>query len=151
MPEVRRLLLTLTEPPDRRGFGLAWSGFRPRHQAIARRCHATRRARQQPDRQTTLTIQVRDDPLLDLTEARWARLAPLLPPQNPRTGRPAHDHRTLLAGMLWVARTGSAWRDLPAHFGPWETVHGRYQRWRHAGLWQQILEVLQQDAAPDTS
>ena len=151
MPEVRRLLLTRTEPPERRGFRLAWSVFRRRHQAIARRCHAARRARQQPDPQDTLTIQVRADPIPDLTEARWARIAPLLPPQNPRTGRPAHDHRTMLAGMLWVARTGSAWRDLPAPFGPWETVHGHYHRWRTAGLWPQILEGLQQDAAPDTS
>ena len=48
--------------------------------------------------------------------------------------------------MLWVMRTGAAWRDLPARFGPWETVHGRYQRWRKAGLWQQILDALQPEA-----
>jgi transposase len=34
----------------------------------------------------------------------------------------------MLAGMLWAARTGAAWRDLLAHFGPWETIHRRYQR-----------------------
>jgi len=49
--------------------------------------------------------------------------------------------------MLWVARTGAAWRDLPAHFGPWETVHSRYQRWRKAGIWPQILTELHQDDA----
>jgi transposase len=98
-----------------------------------------------------LTVQVLDDPALDLTEARWARIAPLLPPQEPAMGRPAHDHRTILAGMLWVARTGSAWRDLPTHFGPWETVHSRYDRWRKAGIWQQILEALSQDDRPNTS
>ena len=88
---------------------------------------------------------------LDLTDARWERVAPLLPPQRPPTGRPNHDHRTVLAGMLWVARTGAAWRELPAHFGPWETVHGRYQRWRQAGIWQRILDALPQETEADAS
>jgi hypothetical protein len=151
VPEVRRLLLTLTESPDRHGFRLAWSTFRRHHQAVAQRCHAARRARQQPDRQSTLTVQVRGDPVLTLTDAGWARIAPLLPPQKPPTGRPAHDHRTMLSGMLWVIRTGAAWRDLPAHFGPWETVHSRYHRWRKAGIWPQILEALHHDNLPAAS
>jgi putative transposase len=50
--------------------------------------------------------------------------------------------------MLWVARTASAWRDLPAHFGPWATVHSRYHRWRRAGIWPQILEALAHDEPP---
>jgi hypothetical protein len=151
VPEVRRLLLTLTESPERRGFRLAWSAFRRRHQAVARRCHAARRARQHPEPQSTLTAQVLGASTLALTDAGWERIAPLLPPQKPPTGRPAHDHRTMLSGMLWVVGTGSAWRDLPAHFGPWETVHSRYHRWRKAGTWQQILEVLSHDEASDAS
>jgi hypothetical protein len=151
VPEVRRLLLTLTEPPDRRGLRLAWSHFRRRHQAVARHCHAARRSRQHPAPHGALTVQILGPAVPELTDARWARIAPLLPPHKPRTGRPAHDHRTLLAGMLWVARTGSTWRDLPAHFGPWETVHSRYQRWRKAGIWQQILEALSQNDPPDAS
>jgi hypothetical protein len=150
VPEVRRLLLTLTEPPDHLGFRLAWSHFRRRHQAVARCCHAARRARQHPEPQGTLTAWVLGAPDPELTDAHWARIAPLLPPQKPHRGRPAHDHRTILSGMLWVARTGAAWRDLPAHFGPWETVHSRYHRWRTAGIWQQILDALHQDDAPDT-
>ena len=69
-----------------------------------------------------------------------------MPPQHPATGRPNHDHRTVLAGILWVARTGSAWRDLPAQFGPWQTVHCRYTRWRKAGVWPRILDALAQAA-----
>lgn len=151
MPEIRRLLLTLTEPAERRDFRLAWSVFRRRHQAVAQRCHAARRARQQLDPPGMLTVQVLGDLTPDLTDARWARIAPLLLPQKPATGRPAHDHRTMLAGMLWVARTGAAWRELPAHFGPWETVHGRYHRWRKAGIWPQILEALHHDEGPHAS
>jgi hypothetical protein len=151
VPEVRRLLLTLTEAPERRSGRLAWSAFRRRHQAVAGCCHALRRARQQPAPQGTLTVQVLSEPALVLTDARWARIAPLLPPHKPSTGRPAHDHRTLLSGMLWLARSGAAWGDVPAHFGPWETVHTRYHRWRKAGIWQQILEALSHDESADAS
>jgi transposase len=82
---------------------------------------------------------------LALTDERWARVAPLLPPQKPRTGRPANDHRVVLSGMLWVARTGASWREVPADFGPWPTVHSRYRLWRRDGIWQRILEALAQD------
>ena len=77
-----------------------------------------------------------------LTDEHWEQLRPLLPPQKPATGRPATDHRLILEGMLWVARTGSSWRDLPERFGPWSTVASRYQRWLKEGLWTHILQVL---------
>jgi transposase len=82
----------------------------------------------------------------DLTNRQWERLAPLLPPQKPKTGRPAHDHRPIINGILWILRTGAPWRDLPACYGPWQTVASRFYRWRKAGIWQQILEALQQQA-----
>ena len=82
----------------------------------------------------------------DLTNRQWERLAPLLPPQKPKTGRPAHDHRLIINGILWILRTGAPWRDLPAPYGPWQTVASRFYRWRKAGIWQQILEALQQQA-----
>jgi transposase len=143
LPEVRRLLLAHAEPPGRFGVRLAWSVFRRRHQAVAKRCHAARRAHRSPGDGGGPPVQTLPAGALELTEERWQRVRPLLPPQRPPTGRPNTDHRTVLAGMLWVMRTGAAWRDLPARFGPWETVHGRYQRWRKAGLWQQILDALQ--------
>jgi transposase len=48
----------------------------------------------------------------------------------------------MVAAMLWVERTRCAWHDLPSHFGSWHTVYHRYQRWRKAGLWTRILDVL---------
>ena len=146
LPEVRRLLLALDEPPERGAARLAWSAFRRRHQAIAKRCHAARRAQRQPMASGDPPIQVLSAGELALTDERWARIAPFLPPQKPPTGRPSTDHRTMLGGMLWVVRTGAAWRDLPEEFGPWETVHSRYRRWRKAGTWQRILGALNQGA-----
>jgi transposase len=143
-PEIRRLLLTLAEPPERLGFRLAWSRFRRRHQARAKHCHAARRARGQPPPGTP-TIQVLPAGDFSLSDAQWARIAPVLPPQKPATGRPANDHRSILAGLFWVIRTGASWREVPEDFGPWQTINSRYQRWRQAGIWQQILDVLTQD------
>jgi transposase len=85
----------------------------------------------------------------ELTDEQWKRLEPLLPPQKPRTGRPAQDHRHILSGILWIHRTGAPWRDLPSEYGPWQTVATRFYRWVKAGVWDRILATLQQqgDAA----
>jgi transposase len=79
----------------------------------------------------------------ELSDAAWERLAPLLPPQHPRVGRPAKDHRTILNAMLWLAKTGAPWRDLPERYGPWRSVATRFYRWTRSGLWQRILAELQ--------
>jgi transposase len=57
-------------------------------------------------------------------------------------GRPRHDHRTVLGGILWVLRTDSPWREMPARFGQWDTADARYRLWRKQGLWQQIINTL---------
>jgi transposase len=84
-----------------------------------------------------------------LTDEEWGRLAPLLPPQRPRTGRPAKAHRAVVEGILWVLRTGAPWRDLPERYGPWKTVASRFYRWQAAGVWDRVLAALQRqgDAA----
>ena len=78
-----------------------------------------------------------------LTDVQWAALAPLLPAQKPRTGRPAKDHRVVVEGILWILRTGAPWRDLPPHFGPYSTVANRFYRWCQAGVWDRVLAALQ--------
>ncbi len=85
----------------------------------------------------------------ELTDQQWEKLQPLLPPQKPKTGRPAEDHRRIINGILWLDRTGAPWRDLPDRYGPWRTVASRFYRWQKAGVWQGILAALQQqtDAA----
>ena len=83
---------------------------------------------------------------LDVTDAQWRRLEPLLPPEKPRTGRPNHDHRRVVSGMLWIHRTGAPWRDLPERYGPVGTVSSRFYRWCRAGVWDRILCALQAEA-----
>ena len=82
----------------------------------------------------------------EVTDEQWERLRPLLPPQKPKTGRPNEDHRRIVNGILWIARTGAPWRDLPERYGPWRTVASRFYRWTRAGVWQKVLSALQQAA-----
>lgn len=137
---MRRLLLTLAEPAAHAAFRLGWSLFRRQHQAVAQRCHAARRARQHPlwMAHSPPRIQVLAGRRFELSDAQWERIVPLLLPLR----RHPRDDRTLLAGMLWVVQTGTSWRALPEQFGPWQTVYSRYQHWRRAGIWQQILDTF---------
>lgn len=57
------------------------------------------------------------------------------------------DNRLFVEAVLRIARTGGApWRDLPAEFGPWNSVYRRFSRAAKRGVWQQIFEVLAGDA-----
>ena len=82
----------------------------------------------------------------ELTDEQWSQLAPLLPPQRPRTGRPSLDHRTILNGILWIKRSGSAWRDLPERYGNWKTVSSRFYRWQQQGIWAEVFTRVQERA-----
>ena len=83
-----------------------------------------------------------------LNERRWRRLLPHLPPQKPARGRPAKDHRTVIEAILWVARTGAPWQDLPSDAGAcWKTAAARFYRWTASGVWAKILAELQLEVA----
>lgn len=81
-----------------------------------------------------------------LTDELWRRLAPLIPARPRRfryPGRRPVDDRVALAGILFVLRTGVAWRDLPKVFGcSGVTCWRRLADWQAAGVWQQLHEVL---------
>lgn len=78
----------------------------------------------------------------DLTNAEWGRLEPLLPRGGTRGGRWS-EHRKVINGVLFRARTGVPWRDLPERFGPWETVYKRHRRWSADGTWEMLLARVQ--------
>ena len=87
----------------------------------------------------------------ELTDAEWELVRSLLPPQQPPVGRPRHDHRTVLCGILWVLRTHASWRDMPDGFGKWQTAYKRYRLWRATGLWPRILSTLREASDPPTT
>jgi transposase len=59
--------------------------------------------------------------------AKWERLQPYFPDrQAGDKGRPHKDSRQILNGILWIARSGAAWRDLPERYGAWQTIYKRF-------------------------
>ena len=61
---------------------------------------------------------------------------------GPRRGRRPRDHRLVLDGMFWIARTGSPWRDLHDHFGRRNSAHQQFRRWTLSGAWDVMLAAL---------
>jgi transposase len=86
-----------------------------------------------------------------LTDGQWDLVRTLLPPQRGGVGRPPNDHRIVLGGILWVARTGSSWREMPEEYGKWETAYRRHELWLENGLWQLILRALGEEGLPGPS
>jgi transposase len=67
-----------------------------------------------------------------LTDEQWQVIESLLPPSGAK-GRPRVDDRRVINGMLYKAKTGIAWRDLPERYGPWKTIYNRFWRWSRNG------------------
>ena len=76
----------------------------------------------------------------DLTDFEWSVIEPLLPMD--RRGPKPRNNRQILNGMFYVLRTGSPWRDLPERYGPYTTVYNRFNRWRKAGIWDQLMDAI---------
>ncbi len=81
-----------------------------------------------------------------LNDEQWARIAPELPGKKGDPGKSGTDNRLFVETVLWVARTGSPWRDLPDDFGKWSMVYTRYWRWAQKDKWESIFKRLSEDA-----
>ncbi len=85
----------------------------------------------------------------DLTDAQWALIEPMVPVKP--GGRPAkHPRRRIVEAILYLNRTGCAWRQLPHDFPPWDTVYWYFQRWNGDGTTDRIHDALR-DAARDAA
>ena len=78
----------------------------------------------------------------ELLDEQWEQLEPHLPGRDGDPGKSGEDNRQFVNAVLWIAKTGAPWRDLPKRFGNWNSVFQRYNRWCKRGVWQQVLEVL---------
>lgn len=77
-----------------------------------------------------------------MSDEEWAFFERFILAARAPNGRKPMNHRLVLDGVFWIARTGAPWRDLPEEFGKWSSVYRQFRRWTLAGLWEQILEVL---------
>lgn len=80
----------------------------------------------------------------ELREDQWLKIAPLLPGKATDPGRSGQDNRQFVQAVLWIARSGAPWRDLPERFGKCNTIFQRFNRWSKKGIWQKVFEALQE-------
>lgn len=81
-----------------------------------------------------------------LRDDQWARIEQLLPGKVTDCGVTAKDNRLFVEAVLWIARTGSPWRDLPPELGNWHNVYTRFSRWGKKGVWKRIIDAVVTDA-----
>lgn len=83
----------------------------------------------------------------ELTDEEWEQVKDLLPPERTgKKGKPRKDNRLMLNAMIWLARSGAPWRDLPERFGSWKSVYTRFRKWLDDGILDNIFRILTLDA-----
>jgi transposase len=78
----------------------------------------------------------------EITDQQWDAISQMLPGREGDPGASAKDNRLFVNAILWIAKTGAPWRDLPERFGRWNSVFQRFNRWCKAGVFQTIMETL---------
>ena len=79
---------------------------------------------------------------LMLEDHVWERMAPLLPGKISDRGRSGADNRLFVEAVLWLARAGAPWRDLPEILGNWNSNFVRFSRWSKAGVWDRLFTAM---------
>lgn len=80
-----------------------------------------------------------------LTDAQWEQLAPLMPGGCKGKRGPRTNNRLFMDALLWMARSGARWRDLPERFGDYRTVKRRYYDWVERGVLASLFKALSHD------
>ena len=81
-----------------------------------------------------------------LRDDQWDVIKDALPGKRGDPGRSSGDNRLFVDAVMWIARTGAPWRDLPPEFGKWSGIHKRFIRWSENRIWQMIFNTLAADA-----
>ena len=79
-----------------------------------------------------------------LTDARWTELEPLIEACRPRHRTPHRDLRRTIEGIAWRHQNGAKWRAIPGELGPWWRAAQTFIRWAHLGVWERLLDLVQQ-------
>ena len=79
-----------------------------------------------------------------LSDEQWARLQPLLP-RRPQGRKATKGDRLFVDAVIYRARTGIPWRDLPERFGSWKSVYNRFRNWSRKDVWAQVFRELKLD------
>jgi transposase len=84
---------------------------------------------------------------LMISDGVWKQMEEaLLQSKHSHAGAPASmSDRDFLEAMIYLARTGCPWRDLPEAMGYWHAVYMRFRRWQKRGVWQRLWQTLQKE------
>ena len=85
-----------------------------------------------------------DKPYGVLTDAQWARLAPLIEAVRPRGKTKPHELRRTVEAIIWRHENGAKWRAVPAELGSWWMAAQCWNRWFHLGVWERLLPLAQE-------
>jgi transposase len=77
-----------------------------------------------------------------LTDAQWEKMRVFCRGKASDPGRTGGDARLFTEAVLWIARTGSPWRDLPSSFGKWNSVFKRFRDWVKADVFQRMFDAV---------
>ena len=81
----------------------------------------------------------------DLTDGQWKLIEDLIPPAKPG-GRPRKvSMRDVVNAIMYLLRTGCAWRLLPHDFPKWNIVYHYFWRFRREGIWRDIHDLLRDE------
>jgi transposase len=80
-----------------------------------------------------------------LRDDQWERIQDLLPGKASDPGATGKDNRLFVEAVLWIARTGSPWRDLDPALGNWHATYTRFSRWGKSGVWKRVIEAVSSD------
>lgn len=83
-----------------------------------------------------------------LTDEQWAKIQSIIDPARPGP-KPILGDRTFIEAVLYRAKTGIPWRDMPERFGPWKSVYNRFNNWSKAGIWELLFAALEVELHDD--
>ena len=78
----------------------------------------------------------------EIADEHLKRIEGFLPGRAGDPGVTAEDNRGFVNAVLWIAKTGAPWRDLPERFGRWDSTWKRFDRWARKGVWERVFESL---------
>ena len=78
----------------------------------------------------------------EITDQQWDAIKNFLPGKEGDPGATAKDNRLFINAIMWIAKTGAPWRDLPERFGNWNSNFQRFNRWCKNGVFDKIVAQL---------
>lgn len=85
----------------------------------------------------------------ELTAEQFSQIEHILPVRKGHVGVTAQDNHQFLNAVFWILKTGAPWRDLPERYGDWKNIHRRFSRWAKGGVFDKILQTLNDQQQPE--